>query len=669
MANIKAFVFKDSKDADYQYQETEYKPQDVAEEAGKIFDLSAMSSREKEDFLADYARLLGIREKAAMVFSPEKLKLGKAHYADGDKLVLLIEGMKPSGLSLAIVNGQLEVKPDAAMTPEKYQDLARLCEMNSIEVTEDSFPKNADEKFKDDFLKAMDVYENTGFLGYAASAEEKEAEAVFNEQVQNENIQEKDDDVLLAAANNQENTSGKENKPVDFKKIKDNMASFMEVRNGKVKDSTYFRTHTWNGWLDYRIYAKPEDRKADGTWDAKTKTFKDTYEIDIRFKEKDGVLHCNFSTPGRKCVDGMYADEIVSTFKSHGYTTIDFGNITDQDKGKFRDSCACFGVLPSFNLGEKHARSMLAKAADNKIVGLPKYKLRMAKKLRKQIEKGGKGMESEDNKGLRAVIIECEAENGIVAQGIKLKEADVSKMLRIAKDNLTETELLDFKHDLAVTLNNQMVAENSYNDDNPLKKLAEGFADEYNYTPFKKTFEQVLKHVDLVAKGDDETRRAKAEDVIGAMDTAKELFGYYKEFGDKSLADFMASGLLNLDEEKTAFLQACNIPQSEFDKVKFKDMGRENMMALYKVMIPENTEKAQKRLEAATSGLFGEGFKDEVAREVKASRDRICDVAGELEEMGLGRIRVSSVGNPVFVNKNNVSRQQNRNNFNRGNSR
>ena len=55
----------------------------------------------------------------------------------------------------------------------------------------------------------------------------------------------------------------------------------------------------------------------------------------------------------------------VDSSQMRWYTEIEFEDLTDDDKGTFRKSCAAAGVLPTFDLGEKHARGMLATAAEN----------------------------------------------------------------------------------------------------------------------------------------------------------------------------------------------------------------------------------------------------------------------------------------------------------------
>ena len=459
---IQAINFKSSRDSDFN-AEYDYAPEDVADKIPAELGLENLPEGEKADFMKDFARLYTIKSRADTFGDAEKTHFEKQKNRSGkDVLFLMIEHMKPSDLSLAVSNGQVVLTSVEKMTPDQYQDLAKFCWINNF--SEVSFPENADEVFKQKFQQAYENMDNQAVLGYGNREEDKQDLDEVNEKVRKEqetseesNTDEgKTDEVREQDDKKSSSNNDKKNSELD--EIEKRMKTFMEIRSAKKKDSYYFKTHTWGGWLHYRIYESPEQRASDGLWDDKSKSFKSTYEIDLKFKNVNGQLEVRYALPGTKPIPAKYADEIVGIMKSQGYTEIEFENLTDDDKGTFRKSCAAAGVLPTFDLGEKHARGMLATAAENKISDLADYKKRMARKLRKQVVKSDKSMEHKDNKGLRSVILECEAENGIVSKGIVWTGPDVAMALKIAQNSLSEEDLYTFKSTLANTLKAQMDA-------------------------------------------------------------------------------------------------------------------------------------------------------------------------------------------------------------------
>lgn len=666
MSGIQAFNFLSSNDPNYVFSEQEYTPEDLGDKIPEEFRGNEKDSR-------DYARMYSLREKVKEDFGAEFTEIKKRPGGAEERISMLIQHIQPSDLSLAVSNGFVQIDPNQVLSEAQYKDLVRFCDMNNI--TNVTFPANVDEGFRKEF---MDVYahsgsapENTAVLGYAPEG----SFSNIDEEVRRRNNPPEDQnhentgqpepapaqepvtaqaDPVPAAEKKKE-----EEKHPDLKKIEENMEKFMSPRSGKIKDRTYFKTKS-NGELHYRIYAKPEDRESDGKWDKNTKTYKQNYEFDLKFSIVKGQMTCVFSSPGNKPIEGNYADEIVSMMKAQGYTTIDFGDIEDPDKGKFRDSCASFGVLPSFNLGEKQARGMLNKARDSYIVNLPGYKLRMADKLRSQIENGDKGMEHSDNKGVRAVIIECEAENGVVPKDMKFSETDVTKMSKIIKENLDTTEQLEFKRELVGKLKKQMQGDNTYDENNPLFELTKDMEEQVKYTPFKNVFvKQIQKHLDTVVKGE-KGEMPDAVKVIGAADAAAELFDLYGEYADKTMDQFMKSNALNLDREKKEFMEKSGLKPEELPNLRLQDLGEKRLAVLYQVMIKEREEEAEQRIIKAKIEKKNDkdSNRDPVKDEVSAAYGRLKDVAADLSAMDLGRISAHSLGNPQFKPRQQNSQMQ-----------
>lgn len=644
---IQAINFKSSRDSDFN-AEYDYAPEDVADKIPAELGLENLPEGEKADFMKDFARLYTIKSRADTFGDAEKTHFEKRKNRSGkDVLFLMIEHMKPSDLSLAVSNGQVVLTSVEKMTPDQYQDLAKFCWINNF--SEVSFPENADEVFKQKFQQAYENMDNQAVLGYGNREEDKQDLDEVNEEIRKEQETSEESNTdegktdKVREQDDKKSSLDNDKKNSELDEIEKRMKTFMEIRSAKKKDSYYFKTHTWGGWLHYRIYESPEQRASDGLWDDKSKSFKSSYEIDLKFKNVNGQLEVRYALPGTKPIPAKYADEIVGIMKSQGYTEIEFEDLTDDDKGTFRKSCAAAGVLPTFDLGEKHARGMLATAAENKISDLAAFKRRMARKLRKQVEKSGKTME--DNKGLRSVILECEAENGIVTEGIVWDGTDVAQALKIAQNSLSEEDLYTFKSTLAKTLKAQMDAENNFSNQNPLKKTWERLDNEVAYKPFAEAFDKIQDKIQDISEGTKNTR-AKAQDVIGALDTAGELATYFAKYKNRTLREFIDDGKLNLAKEKEDFFKT--FASTGWESRKFRDLSTDEFVQLYEIMKAENIRLAEKRLENDTRGKSGQDFNTVVSDHVKDASSKLKNVARTLRENGYRDASVIDVGSPVY---------------------
>ena len=623
---VRAINFKSSRENDFN-GEYEFSPESVADKILAELGVENIAGDKKADFMKDFARLYTFKDRFDSSFEAESSHFEKKKLPSGeDLLYLVVDHMKPSDLSMAVSNGQLVLKNSENMTEDKYRDLAKFCWMNNISNI--SFPANIEEEFKNKFQQAYNNEENHAVLGYGNGEEDKKEQAEVDEEIRRDKAaaeriaaqavklppeQQSEfvrNEVEKIQAEKEQNAKKEEKSSgPDLSKIEKNMKTFMEVRSAKKKDSCYFKTHTMGGWLHYRIYASPDQRASDGLWDDKSKSFKSNYEIDLKFKNDNGTLHIKYALPGDKPIPGKYADEIVGMMKAQGYLTIEFGG----------------------------------------------YKKRMANKLRKQVQKSGKPMEDKDNKGVRGVILECEAENGIVTKDIKWNEDDVMKALKIARDNLSDTDLLEFKKGLSETLMTQMMEENNFNNQNPLKKQAEKLANEVTYKTFADAFDKIQEDIQKISEGSKD-KRARAEDVIGAMDTAGELSLYFSEYKDKPLRDFVEDGRLNLAEEQKAFAQA--FPMDKYAEAKFKDLSSDQLVQLYEIMKAENVKKAAERLEEDTRGKSGQSFDAAVKDNVSTASSKLKNIVRTLRDYGYRDASAVDVGAPAYVRPDEAGKQK-----------
>lgn len=681
MASPRVVMFQSSRDSDYKYAVDEYEPQAVAVEAKQKLQGYNLTEEEIGDYTKDYARLLTFKNRIGSLEGeaegPRVQLLKNRTGQDKPVLTLLVELEREGrdNFSFLVINGQIAVDPKQNMQPEDYQDLVKFCWINGISDVQ--FPDVVDKNFQQEYMKAEESYDHHAVLGYGSPTqtplndeldlEYDEGTDVINQSIQaeaeeNKKIYEEaaklpqDLQDAYVADKTQEQEKKKEIKQPDLKKLDENLKKYM-ARLGKEKDSTYYRNKMWKGYLSYRLYGRPEDRKSDGVYEKGS--YKETYEVDLRFKivpnteykdnpNQTSVIVCRYATPGRKDIDGGNIDEIISMLKGQGVTMVDCGpHVKDSDKGKIRESCARFGLLPTFNLNEHHVNKMMGVAASSlSAEDVLKYKRRMAKKLRKQIAKGNEDI---DKSRLRDIIIEFEAENGIVPTGIVLTAKDAATCIEKAK-RLPDDKLMEYKLQLAQHLRQQIAERGEPEKGNPLMKTIEAFEAEYKVVPFKEAFEGGIRNrIDEVLRGD-ENRQTNAVKVIGAVDAAYEFYSYYNECSEMKMNEFMAGDYLNLPSEKAEFLERSGLKQEDLEKLKLRDIGEENLSIMYECMIGECEHKARTRLiEGVARSRLENSNVDPTANEVKNAEQKLQAIYNDLEAVGQGiRRRMRGLGSPVF---------------------
>lgn len=181
-----------------------------------------------------------------------------------------------------------------------------------------------------------------------------------------------------------------------IQQVDDALKGFM-VRQGKHEDSTYTVDRKFDGSIAYRLYGKEGAIKDDGR--EKDGVPQHTYDAEIRAKEVEDKSNPNkkrlvmtFGTPNGKDLPGNCAIEILNIMKARGNTHIRFGtNMTDGEKKAFREACGSIGVVPiGITLNEHQVKKMLGEAENSlSSEDLQKYKLRLAKQLRKNIAEKG----------------------------------------------------------------------------------------------------------------------------------------------------------------------------------------------------------------------------------------------------------------------------------------
>lgn len=634
MANPRFMMFQSSRDSDYKYADYEYEPQAVAAEAEQMLRDYNLTEEEISNYTKDYARLLTFKDKIEGGLNGEvegpKIQLLKDRTGQDKPVLTLLAQLEREGgskFSFIVCNGQIAISPQEDMKPEDYKKLVQFCWINDISKVE--FSDAVDKNFQQEYMKAEESYEECAVLGYGEPNQ---------------------------TPLNDEQEKKKEIKQPDLKKLDENLKKYM-TRLGKEKDSTYYRNKMWKGYLCYRLYGRPEDRKSDGVYEKGS--YKETYEVDLRFKivpnteykdnpNQTSVIVCRYATPGRKDIDGGNIDEIISMLKGQGVTMVDCGpHVKDSDKGKIRESCARFGLLPTFNLNEHHVNKMMGVAASSlSAEDVLKYKRRMAKKLRKQIAKGNEDI---NKSRLRDIIIEFEAENGIVPTGIVLTAKDAATCIEKAK-RLPDDQLIEYKLKLAQHLRQQIDERGEPEKGNPLMKTIEAFEAEYKVVPFKEAFEGGIRNrIDEVLRGD-ENRQTNAVKVIGAVDAAYEFYSYYNECSEMSMDKFMAGDYLNLPSEKAEFLTRSGLKQEDLKNLRLRDIGEENLSIMYECMIGECEHKARTRLiEGVARSRVENSNVDPTANEVKNAEQKLQAIYNDLEAVGQGiRRRMRGLGSPVF---------------------
>lgn len=558
-----------------------------------------------EDFAQTFSIIDRMEKDAAVHTGIKEDDQGNEHF------VAMFRNVYGSGLDVAISEGHLILNSLQGLSHEQYQSLARFCWMNSLNI---QFPDNVDEHFRHEFEQASAAFEQEVRLGRGEN-DDAVADAVDNE-LNEEHLS--DEQISEAASHLPEDerpdfifeqrrqraaekaaATGKSGKSPSEKKLDKHMQTFMK-RLGKTSGETFFRSKSWvSGETVYRLYKDPSAYKKDGR-PQKDGSVSNTYEIEIRFKvDKDENLSFTYGTPNNAPIDQPYADEIVGMMKSQGYTHIQFEQpMEDIDKGRFREACARNGVIPEgFNLNEHHAKKMIDIASGSlSPKDLLVYKERMAERLRRQLKEQGVEFNSEDNR-LYDIITSLEG------------EVRYSKLHRVYDGG----------------------------------RGVEGISD---------VLHKVTRQVDPA------TGRADAVKVIGAANAFSEFIETYNQYCTSSVKEMLDANVLNLPEERQEFLEKTGL--SPNDQTLLKDLEPKHLVTLYKSMIKEQEDKAEKIFQAQFSNPNREEVDSEFVKDlVRNAYEGMLDKSNIVKENGGGNLYIERLGNPKYLGAVTPSNYQN----------
>ena len=315
-------------------------------------------------FLKDpeqYSFLYGFSEDIA---ADKNFEIGqrKVQYdPDHDKLALLMRLTHPSDLTFKFEDGKVTV-PDN-LSPAQIKALAQLLWFHNISGLE--LPDSNSPEFNQNFAAAD-----------AAVKQEYQEKPKVIAPVEKVDMPEEK----------------KEEKKPEIKKIDEQLQRYVK-RLGKDKRS--YKRNKGRFEITYRIYPDPSAKDKDGKCEKGVTAH--TYAIEIKAKiDRNGVLNVSWNTPNAKKLENDQADEIVNMTKNAGYTHFQLtGDITDSDKGAFRDACGRAGIVPLYQWpNEFHVKKIMAQATDNlSEEALVKYKGALAKQLRENIAEQGQQFE------------------------------------------------------------------------------------------------------------------------------------------------------------------------------------------------------------------------------------------------------------------------------------
>ena len=527
------------------------------------------------------------------------------------------------GLNFAVTEGRIIFDDIENLTHEQYEKIAQFCWMNSLNIR---FPDNVAEYFRNNLQNAISTYEQTQRMGATPPTAEQTNET--NDAIEAE--READDITRLAAEQLPEEERGEfifnerrrratermqnqESASPDENKIKNRMKTFSK-RLGKTEGEDFFSHRSLlTGELVYLIYKDSAAAKKDGKMQ-KDGSFPATYDIELRFKfDNKNTLNATWGTPNGAPIPREYADEMVGILKASGSNYIEFEQpMLDKDKGTFRDVCASNGVIPlGFYLNKHHVTKMI-NTASGTLTGndLLDYKARMAEQLRKQLEEQNIPFNSPKN--------------------------DLRKLIQ------------QYEREVASTPR------------------------DHRYIQFAEAHAGIQQHINSVVNTPETDGRADAVKVVAAGQAFCEFYEIYKTYCDTSVAQFMQTDALNLPEEKEQFLQQTGLTADS--NTKLMDLTKEQLVTLYKCMIPEQEAKAEAYFQTHFSDPYrDEGDSDFVERKIKATMNSMYNKARDLRKNSGEEIDFDDLGTPKYhgnvVARHRGQNNNNYNNYNRRNQR
>lgn len=508
-----------------------------------------------------------------------------------EHLVTMFQNTYGSGLNFACVDGKIILENIESITPEQYSALARFCWMNSLNV---QFPDNINEHFRTNLQNAMDTYEQTQRMGVNSPTPQEE-----NETLNALNEEQQADEAVRAAAEQLP-----EEERADF--------IFNERRR-----RAYDRTQTL-------ATTSPDENKIKN----KMKLFAK------RLGKEEGDTFFSH----RSCLSGALVYRIYKDSKA----AKEDGKM--QKDGSFAQT---FDVEFRFKYDDTNTLNATWGTAN----GAPIAR-EYADELVGTLKASGcnyiefeQPMQDKDKGTFRDVC----ASNGVIPLGFNLNKHHVAKMINTASGTLTAKGLLEYKARMAKQLRKQLENQNIAFDseDNDLKETIEKFEAEVKYSTFNKACEEIQNHIHHVAKNKEDDGRSDAVKVVGAGNAFCEFFDIFEAYCDMPIKDFIQTDALNLPEEKRQFLQETGL--SADSDIKLGKLNKEQLVVLYKCMIPEQEAKAEAYFQNQFSNPDrdipdSDFVKDTVYSTVEAMRDK----AYVLKENGGGNLYIQSLGTPKY---------------------
>ncbi len=511
--------------------------------------------------------------------------------AGNEHLVTMFQNTYGSGLNFACIDGKIILENLEGITPEQYSALARFCWMNSLNV---QFPDNIDEHFRTSLQNAMDSYEQSQRMGthIPTPQEENETTNALNEEQQA-------DEAVRAAAEQLP-----EEERADF--------IFNERRR-----RAYERTQTSDS-------ASPDENKIKN----KMKLFAKRLG-----KEEGDTFFSHRSCLSGALVYRIYKDSKAAKEDGKMQKDGSFAQTFDVEfRFKFDDNNTFNGTWGTAN------GAPIAREYADELVGT--FKAAGCNYIEFE-----QPMQDKDKGTFRDVC----ASNGVIPLGFNLNKHHVAKMINTASGTLTAKGLLDYKARMAKQLRKQLENQNIAFDseDNDLKETIEKFEAEVKYSTFNKACEEIQKHIHHVAKNKEDDGRSDAVKVVGAGNAFCEFFDIFEACCDMPIRDFIQTDALNLPEEKRQFLQETGL--SADSNIKLGKLNKEQLIVLYKCMIPEQEARAETYFQNQFSNPDrdipdSDFVKDTVFSTVEAMRDK----AYVLKENGGGNIYIQSLGTPKY---------------------
>ncbi len=254
---------------------------------------------------------------------------------------------------------------------------------------------------------------------------------------------------------------------------------------------------------------------------------------------------------------------------------------------------------------------------------------------------------------------------GLVPMGISISELHAKKMIDTAAGALDEKALLEYKYKLALQMEKNTNGDPGHRAANKIQDLK----NEYMFKPLKDKMEGVLNN-----ELNDRINGGKAEEVIGAAKSMRELFDIYDAAKNSTVQALLNSGLID-EASKKRFIKTMhenNISPDE--KLMVRDMSNEQMKALFNALEVKNTKEAARDLQQEIDENPEETPNRLVSEKVRAAYDLLNkDLSKQFKNRGLDGFDTNSFGKPKFKhytseNNNRSNNSHNRRNHNRNRS-